>query len=191
MDFSAIVSLVSVITSAGVTVANLLITATAQKEANQQKHRYELELENLRHLHENKEKLREKQYNVLSSMAPYGLAMNEDPDTNREDLYTLALNLAACSNPEDTVGESANALLRALTTDYKDKDKISWTYLIESCARSVNYSSSGPAPLAPTTTGQPNNKHTSQPRKERQSGFAKFGKAFLAGWREFQSKIRS
>lgn len=138
MDLSVIVSLVSVITSAVVTVINLRVSASAQKDANQQKYRYELELENLRNQNESKEKARDTQYQVVSKMANYSLSMMEDPDNYRDTMYTLALQLAACSSPYDMVGESAQALIQALTIDYKNKDKILWNYLIESCARSVN-----------------------------------------------------
>lgn len=189
MDLSTIVSLVSVITSAAVTVINLYISAAAQKDANQQKYRYELELENLRSQNETKEKARDTQYKVVSEMSHYCLEMMKDPDNYRDTIYTLALQLAACSNPHDIVGESAQSLIKALTDNYKDKEKIKWNYLIESCARSVNAQSLAESSLPQSTTVQRPDTHTSPHRKERQQRFAKGGKAFLSGWRESQNKI--
>lgn len=139
MDMSIIVSLASVLTSAIIAVITLIANAINQTKAIEKQHQYELEIENLRHQNQNQDKLREEQYRVISSMAPFALVMAEDPDAGREDLYSLALHLAACSDPYDSVGEAANALLAALTRDYKNKDKIVWTMLIENCARSVNY----------------------------------------------------
>ena len=191
MDLSTIVSLVSVITSAVVTVVNIRVSASAQKDANQQKYRYELQLESLRSQNESKEKARDTQYQVVSKMAEYSLSMMEDPDNFRDIMYTLALQLAACSNPYDIVGESAQALIRALTVNYKDKNAILWNNLIENCARSVNAQSLAESPLPQSTTVQQPDMHTLPHRKERQGWFAKFGTAILAGWREFQSKIRS
>lgn len=191
MDLSTIVSLVSVITSAVVTVVNIRVSASAQKDANQQKYRYELQLESLRSQNESKEKARDTQYEVVSNMAHYCLVMMENPDNYRDTIYTLALQLAACSNPHDMVGESAQSLIKALTDNYKDKEKIKWNYLIENCARSVNAQSLAESLLPQSTTVQQPDKHTLPHRKERQGWFAKFGTAILAGWREFQSKIRS
>lgn len=140
MDFSAIISLASVGTSFFITMANIVIGFVDKKQTIEKQHQYDLEIEKIKHQYQNQDKLREEQYRVVSDMAPYGIIMTENPDAGREDLYALALHLAACSNPYDQVGESANQLLNALTKDFpENKYKIIWTMLIENCARSINH----------------------------------------------------
>lgn len=139
MDASSIISLVSVGTSFVITITNIIIGFVDKKQTAEKQHQHELEIEKIKHQYQSQDKLREEQYRVVSDMAPYGIIMSENPDEGREDLYALALHLAACSNPHDQVGESATQLLNALTKDYKDKNKTLWTMLIENCARSINY----------------------------------------------------
>lgn len=140
MDASAIISLVSVGTSFVITIANIIIGFVDKKQTAEKQHQHELEIEKIKHQYQSQDKLREEQYRVVSDMAPLGIIMSENPDEGREDLYALALHLAACSNLYDQVGESATQLLNALTKDFqKNKNKILWTMLIESCARSINY----------------------------------------------------
>lgn len=190
-DFSWIVSLVSVIASAIVSVISVISSAKMQRDMEAKKHEYELTIENLRHTNTHGDDLRQKRYEIVSKMGPYAVLFDAGNYSGRMELYSLALQLAACadlSDPNDYVGNSANNLLRALTENFQNRDKIEWPMIIESCARAVNYQWS--AQSSQSTTAQPSN-HTLPRQKAQQPPFGRFASAVLAGFSAFRDTLKS
>lgn len=190
-DFSWIVSIVSVVSSAVITVISVITTAKTQREIEAKKHEYELAAENLRHVNAHGDALRQKQYEIISQMGPLAIHFDAGDYSDRDKLYALALQLAACadlSNSDDYVGESASSLLHALTNNFKNRDKIKWSTIIESCARAVNYQWSSPSSQSPVSQ---TSSRTSPHQKEKQPLFAQFASAVRAGYSAFRDTLKS
>lgn len=181
MDSTVIVSLVSVIASSIVSVFSIWKTVKAQRDTEKIKHEYEITLEKVRNYHEDDKDLRSKQSEILSEMAPYVFEMSERNYSHRSELYGLAVKLAACSDRGSPIGGSVNRILQALTTNYENRDKISWLILIESCAQAVNYQE----------IEWLKNSHKSPPQTARKRRTVQLLAATRSGFRAFRDNLKS
>lgn len=190
-DYTWIVSLVSVITSAVVTIFSVSSSAKTQRLAENERHAHQLELERFKHTNTSREAMCSQQMEIVSRMAPLAVQFDLHSFINYDDLYALTLKLIACSEPDSLVRQRADFLLDAVTLRRQEWDHINWFYLVNACADAINPQTPvSPVPLPPTPA-QPTPPHTSRPRPTLLRLFAKFASAARTGFRAFLHTLRS
>lgn len=138
MDLNWLVSAISVASSATVTIVSILVTAKTQREAEKQRHEYDVAIEKLKHSNQQTDELRAAQREIISKMAPYAMDLERGNLGSREPLYSLALQLLACSSKDDKTIDCAEHLISLFKSETKRLPPGTWMSSVESCARWTN-----------------------------------------------------
>lgn len=177
---SNIISLISVVVTAGVSIWSSWNARKERESADRLKKEFDIEIVKVKNELETQEKLKEKQIELISQMVPYAIEMSQANHENRYKFLALAYRLESASTYNSYARDSASNLVNALTKNYENKDKILWLYLIEDCANSVN---AGKYPEYDQETA-PQNGRSEKPRK-----IARVAEAIRAGWKVFRQSL--
>lgn len=139
MDLNWLVSTISVVSSAAVTITSILVTAKTQRESQKRQHEYEVTIEKLKHANRQTDELRTAQREIISKMASYAMQLENGNSGAREPLYSLALQLLACTSESDKTADCAEYLVSLFKVDQNRVVPGSWTSCVESCARWTNF----------------------------------------------------
>lgn len=138
MDLNWLVSAISVVSSAAVTITSILVTAKTQRESQKRQHEYEVTIEKLKHANRQTDELRTAQREIISKMASYAMELEEGNVGAKWGLYSLALQLLACSSKDDKTIDCAEHLISLFKSEAKQLPPGAWMSSVESCARWTN-----------------------------------------------------
>ena len=134
-----IIALASIACSAAVSISSIYRSNKAAENIEEIKTAHAVEFETLKARLNNESEMKNQQVKILSEMTKYAIEMENGDFSSRSDFLALALKLAATADANSLIGQNAESLVQALTLDFENRNKIEWIYLIERCARSINY----------------------------------------------------
>lgn len=133
-----IVSLVSVVSAAIVSVYSTWISKIEREKSQTLQQEFELEISRIKNEAETLKESRTKQHEIFSKMLPFLIEAGDHNFSNQKQLLVLAFELKATTDVGDYVAESSASLIRALT-DGKDKlDTYSWNIIADNLASGIN-----------------------------------------------------
>lgn len=131
-----LISLLSVLTTAAVSVWSIWNSAHKDLEIHNAQLAHEAELVKLNHEFDLKDRLEKQQFDIYMDIIPLLLELHEGDRANEQKLLRLALSLYAATIPGTPQRQAADHILQAIN---HHSDQTDWLYVAKDSAGMMHY----------------------------------------------------